>query len=89
MLSTLHEFPCLESCDPLSSYLTQSVRLAWQMVNQTMPYYLDNDFKLGHLQFDRHERHPSADPRGNVIREFVWPGLMQNNRYVLKAVVVT
>lgn len=89
VLSTLHEFPCLETCEALKSYLKHSVRLAWQMVNHSPSYHLDNDLKLGHFFPDRHERHPSSDPRSNLIREFVWPGLMQNNQSVLKAIVST
>lgn len=89
VLSTLHEYPCLETCHPLKVYLKSSVRLAWQMVTQSEPYYLDNDLKLGHFFPDRHERHPSSDPRGNFIREFVWPGLKKSDNTVLKAIVST
>ena len=49
VLSTLHEYPCLESCPPLIHYVSACVRLAWKMVNQKVPYYLDNDFNLGKL----------------------------------------
>lgn len=47
VLSTLHEYPCLEACIPLIHYISDCVRLAWRMVNQTNPYYLDTDFTLG------------------------------------------
>lgn len=47
VLSTLHEYPCLESCPPLTHYVSACVRLAWRMINQKAPYYLDTDFNLG------------------------------------------
>lgn len=47
VLSTLHEYPCLETCTPLVHYISVCVRLAWKMINQKVPYYLDNDFNLG------------------------------------------
>lgn len=47
VLSTLHEYPCLESCIPLVHYIKASVRVAWKMANQSTPYYLDNDYGLG------------------------------------------
>lgn len=47
VLSTLHEYPCLEACIPLIHYISDCVRLAWKMTNQTVPYYLDTDFTLG------------------------------------------
>lgn len=49
VLSTLHEYPCLEACIPLIHYISDCVRLAWKMTNQTVPYYLDTDFTLGQL----------------------------------------
>lgn len=49
VLSTLHEYPCLEACIPLIHYISDCVRLAWKMTNQTVPYYLDTDFTLGEL----------------------------------------
>lgn len=47
VLSTLHEYPCLETCLPLLHYISACVRLAWKMANHTAPYYLDQDFTLG------------------------------------------
>lgn len=52
VLSTLHEYPCLETCTPLVHYISICVRLAWKMINQKVPYYLDNDFNLGNY-YDR------------------------------------
>ncbi|KAL5284312.1 hypothetical protein ACFFRR_006537 [Megaselia abdita] len=50
VLSTLHEYPCLETCTPLVHYISVCVRLAWKMINQKVPYYLDNDFNLGNYE---------------------------------------
>lgn len=47
VLSTLHEYPCLETCTPLLHYISGCVRLAWKMANHLVPYYLDQDFALG------------------------------------------
>lgn len=52
VLSTLHEYPCLESCPSLIHYVSACARLAWKMVNQKVPYYLDNDFNLGKFFFN-------------------------------------
>lgn len=49
VLSTLHEYPCLDTCTPLVHYISDCVRMAWRMVNQLNPYYLDMDFALGML----------------------------------------
>ncbi|TMW52717.1 hypothetical protein DOY81_002167 [Sarcophaga bullata] len=89
VLSTLHEYPCLESCPPLTHYVSACVRLAWKMVNQKVPYYLDNDFNLSFLRPEKHERHALADRRSDLIRAFLWPALMQNNHCVFKAIVTT
>lgn len=109
VLSTLHEYPSLETCIPLIHYISACVRLAWKMANQLIPYYLDTDFTLGinyfkkekkkkkliyfHflglLRLEKHERHPSSDKRSDIIRAFLWPALIQNNRCVFKAVVAT
>uniref|UniRef100_T1GL76 Mitochondria-eating protein n=1 Tax=Megaselia scalaris TaxID=36166 RepID=T1GL76_MEGSC len=81
VLSTLHEYPCLETCTPLVHYISASVRLAWKMINQKVPYYLDNDFNLGFLRPDKHERHFQGDRRSDLIKNFIWPALMQNNNF--------
>ncbi|XP_013118485.2 uncharacterized protein LOC106095724 isoform X2 [Stomoxys calcitrans] len=89
VLSTLHEYSCLESCPPLTHYVSACVRLAWKMVNQKVPYYLDNDFNLGFLRLEKHDRHAQADRRSDLIKAFLWPALMQNNHCMFKAIVVT
>ncbi|XP_055594654.1 uncharacterized protein LOC129745527 [Uranotaenia lowii] len=89
VLSTLHEYPCLETCIPLIHYISDCVRLAWKMSNQTVPYYLDTDFTLGLLQPEKHERYPISEKRSDIIRAFLWPALMQNGRCVHKAIVAT
>ncbi|XP_030370855.1 uncharacterized protein LOC115621369 [Scaptodrosophila lebanonensis] len=89
VLSTLHEYPCLESCPPLTHFVSACVRLAWRMINQKAPYYLDTDFNLGFLRPEKHERHPQSDRRSDLIKAFLWPALMQNNRCMFKAVVAT
>ncbi|XP_026849114.1 uncharacterized protein LOC6595045 [Drosophila persimilis] len=89
VLSTLHEYPCLESCPPLTHYVSACVRLAWRMINQKAPYYLDMDFSLGFLRPEKHERHPKSDRRSDLIKAFLWPALMQNNQCAFKAVVAT
>ncbi|XP_034488415.1 uncharacterized protein LOC117792393 [Drosophila innubila] len=89
VLSTLHEYPCLESCPPLTHFVSACVRLAWRMINQKAPYYLDTDFNLGFLRPEKHERHPQSDRRSDLIKAFLWPALMQNNQCAFKAVVAT
>ncbi|EDV93215.1 uncharacterized protein LOC6564180 [Drosophila grimshawi] len=89
VLSTLHEYPCLESCPPLTHFVSACVRLAWRMINQKAPYYLDTDFNLGFLRPEKHERHPQSDRRSDLIKAFLWPALMQNNQCVFKAIVAT
>ncbi|SPP89943.1 uncharacterized protein LOC117591458 [Drosophila guanche] len=89
VLSTLHEYPCLESCPTLTNYVSACVRLAWRMINQKAPYYLDMDFNLGFLRPEKHEPHSQSDRRSDLIKAFLWPALMQNNQCVFKAVVTT
>uniref|UniRef100_A0A1B0CUS3 Mitochondria-eating protein n=1 Tax=Lutzomyia longipalpis TaxID=7200 RepID=A0A1B0CUS3_LUTLO len=90
ILSTLYEYPCLENCSQLQQYTSSCVRLAWKMVNQSNPYYLDNDFTHGLLQPEKQERHSSySDRNSNIIRAYVWPALIQEYRCILKAVVIT
>uniref|UniRef100_A0A034W3A6 Mitochondria-eating protein n=1 Tax=Bactrocera dorsalis TaxID=27457 RepID=A0A034W3A6_BACDO len=89
VLSTLHEYPCLESCPPLTHFVSACVRLAWRMINQKSPYYLDTDFNLGFLRPEKHERHSQSDRRSDLIKAFLWPALMQNNHCVFKAIVAT
>ncbi|XP_054736998.1 uncharacterized protein LOC129243749 [Anastrepha obliqua] len=89
VLSTLHEYPCLESCPPLTHFVSACVRLTWHMINQKSPYYLDSNFNLGFLHPEKQERHPQSDRRSDLIKAFLWPALMQNNRCVFKAIVAT
>lgn len=89
VLVTLHEYPCLENCLPLLSYISACVRLAWKMANHTVPYFLDLDFTLGIMSADKHDKHPVSDSASNIIRAFIWPALIQNSRCVFKAVVAT
>ncbi|XP_068153281.1 uncharacterized protein [Drosophila tropicalis] len=89
VLSTLHEYPCLETCPPLTHFVSACVRLAWRMINQKAPYYLDTDFNLGFLRPEKHERHSQSDRRSDLIKAFLWPALMQNNQCAFKAVVAT
>lgn len=89
VLVTLHEYPCLEMCLPLLGYISACVRLAWRMANHSTPYYLDLDFTLAAICADKHERHPISDGASNTIRTFIWPALVQDQRCVFKAVVVT
>jgi len=43
----------------------------------------------GFLRPEKHERHPQADRRSDLIKAFLWPALMQNNQCAFKAVVAT
>lgn len=89
VLVTLHEYPCLENCLPLLGYISACVRLAWKMANHTTPYFLDLDFTLATMRKDKHDQHPVSDSGSDTIRAFIWPALVQNERCVFKAVVVT
>lgn len=89
VLSTLHEYPCLDTCTPLIHYISECVRHAWKMSNQLIPYYLDMDFTLGLMRIEKHERFISSDDRSDIIRGYLWPALIQNNKCVCKAIVVT
>ncbi|CAO1426453.1 unnamed protein product [Diamesa hyperborea] len=90
VLSTLHEYPCLSiSFVPLKNYITDCVRLAWKMSNETCPYYLDMDFTMGKIRLEKQERYQTSDMRSDLIRSFVWPALIQNGLHVQKAIVMT
>lgn len=46
-------------------------------------------FITGLLRPEKQDRHPLSDKRSDIIKTFVWPALLQNNRCVFKAVVAT
>lgn len=43
----------------------------------------------GILNLDKHDKHPSSNERSDIIRAFIWPALIQNQRCVFKAVIAT
>lgn len=75
VLSTLHEYPCLETCIGLLHYISACVRIAWKMANHTIPYYLDQDFALGECcQSCPRNKGPIYSSHRNPFRRFTSTG---------------
>ncbi|XP_077292427.1 uncharacterized protein LOC143915593 [Arctopsyche grandis] len=89
VLSTLHEYPCLERCGGLLQYVSDCCRLAWILCNQIPPLTIDTDFTPVLMRADKHVRFHSSDQRSDLIKSFVWPALMDEENCVFKAVVMT
>lgn len=90
LCDTLKEYKCLETCMALSRYVSHATRVCWYIVNQDPPYDLDTDFQTPvRFQPERHCKHHSSDRNSDIVRAYLWPGLLQKSNCVHKAVVVT
>ncbi|KAF5291153.1 hypothetical protein FQA39_LY14395 [Lamprigera yunnana] len=90
LCDTLKEYQCLETCMVLQRYVSNVTRVCWYIVNQDPPFELDTDFQTPvRLQPERHIRHHSSDRTSDIVRSYLWPGLLTRTSCAHKAVVVT
>ena len=89
MYSTLYDYPSLRSCQPLTQYANDCVRIAWSLTVQNPPYVIKYDSQL----FDGtlHTRFYTSDLESNVIKMVIWPPLLEgkDGSCVYKGIVLT
>ncbi|CAB3222906.1 unnamed protein product [Arctia plantaginis] len=92
VVSTLREYPCLSSCGALHALVAAACRAAWTISLHSPPLRIDTDFTPVVMNPEKHVRFTSSDGRdrrSDLIKSFVWPALMDGNRCVFRAVVLT
>ncbi|CAK1594267.1 unnamed protein product [Parnassius mnemosyne] len=89
VVSTLREYPCLASCGALHALAAASCRAAWALAARAPPLRIDTDFTPVVMNPERHVRLHNSSRRSDLIKSFVWPALMDGNRCVFRAVVLT
>ncbi|XP_030019602.2 uncharacterized protein LOC115439759 [Manduca sexta] len=89
--STLREYPCLNSCGALHALAAAACRAAWALSLRAPPLRIDTDFTPVVMNPEKHVRFSSdpRDRRSDLIKSFVWPALMDGNRCVFRAIVIT
>ncbi|XP_028037033.1 uncharacterized protein LOC114248110 [Bombyx mandarina] len=92
VLNTLREYPCLASCAALHALVAAATRAAWTISLHSPPLRIDTDFTPVLMNPEKHVRFSAGelkDRRSDLIKSFVWPALMDGNRCVFRAVVLT
>ncbi|XP_045780600.1 uncharacterized protein LOC123877768 [Maniola jurtina] len=92
VVSTLREYPCLASCAALHALVASACRAAWALSLHSPPLRIDTDFTPVVMNPEKHVRYSLGDSRerrSDLIKSFVWPALMDGNRCVFRAVVLT
>ncbi|XP_050553814.1 uncharacterized protein LOC118270408 isoform X2 [Spodoptera frugiperda] len=94
VVSTLREYPCLSSCAALHALVAAACRAAWTISLHSPPLRIDTDFTPVVMNPEKHVRFSAEnrdirDRRSDLIKSFVWPALMDGNRCVFRAVVLT
>ncbi|XP_032523537.1 uncharacterized protein LOC116774866 [Danaus plexippus] len=90
VVSTLREYPCLESCGALHALAAVACRAAWT-ISLHPPLRIDTDFTPVVMNPEKHVRfsQDSRERRSDLIRSFVWPALVDGTRCVFRAIVLT
>ncbi|XP_050681831.1 uncharacterized protein LOC126977171 [Leptidea sinapis] len=87
---TLSEYRSLSTCGALHALVASACRAAWPLSLHSPPLRIDTDFTPVVMNPDKHSRYnESSDRRSDLIKSFVWPALMDGNRCVFRAVVLT
>ncbi|XP_068625691.1 uncharacterized protein [Battus philenor] len=89
VVSTLREYPCLRACGALHALAAAGCRAAWTLSLHAPPLRIDTDFTPVVMNPERHVRLDGSSLRSDLIKSFVWPALMDGNRCVFRAVVLT
>lgn len=92
VVSTLREYPCLSGCGALHALVAAACRAAWTISLHSPPLRIDTDFTPVVMNPEKHVRFSPGDgrdKRSDLIKSFVWPALMEGNRCVFRAVVLT
>ena len=81
----------IKNSNEFRRYVTTCAQLAWSLTAQRPSYELEYQLKGAMFDADRHERFHTSDSNSSVIRELIWPGLIElPTRFcVSKAVVIT
>ncbi|XP_072936278.1 uncharacterized protein [Epargyreus clarus] len=92
VVSTLREYPCLATCGALHALVAAACRAAWALSLHSPPLRIDTDFTPVVMNPDKHVRYSlndSRERRSDLIKSFVWPALLDGNRCVFRAIVLT
>ncbi|XP_045190612.2 uncharacterized protein LOC123547512 isoform X2 [Mercenaria mercenaria] len=89
IFATLYDYPCLKSCEGLKQYMTNCIHSAWGLSVQRPPFVIVYDSRVFNNEI--HIRDESSDVQSVMIRNFLWPALVQANNgpCVQKGIVET
>ncbi|RWS03371.1 uncharacterized protein B4U79_12865 [Dinothrombium tinctorium] len=88
--ATLYDYPCLKSCDGLTMYVRDCVRIGWALTTQTPPFVIE--YETRYFRRDMHIRFHTSNQDSDVIKTYLWPALLEegaNGACVHKGVVIT
>lgn len=87
--ATLFDYPCLKTCEGLTRYIQDCVKLSWGLSNQSPPFVIE--YETRHFRRDMHVRFHTSHPDSEHIKTYLWPALLEgdNGPCVHKGVVVT
>lgn len=86
--NTLHEYP-LKDCQELNSYINESVKTCWALINHQPPFRLD--YSSNKFDFKFHERSDVSDRQSDQIIQYIWPSLIDTSdgSCLSKGIVIT
>ena len=86
--ATLQEYP-LKDCQELNSYINESVKTTWALVNHEP--ILKLDYSSTKYDVNLHERSAQSNKQNDQILNFVWPSLIDSsdNKCLSKGIVLT
>ncbi|XP_060596786.1 uncharacterized protein LOC132750761 isoform X3 [Ruditapes philippinarum] len=77
IFATLYDYPCLKTCDGLKQYMNNCIQAAWGLSVQRPPFVIVYDSRVFNNEI--HVRGESSDIQSVMIRNFLWPALIQAN----------
>lgn len=89
IFATLYDYPCLKSCEGLKQYISNCIHTAMGLSVQRPPFVIIYDSRVFNNEI--HVRGESSDIQSVMIRNFLWPALVQANNgpCVQKGIVET
>lgn len=87
--ATLYDYPCLKTCQGLTSYISDCIKLAWALSIQAPPFVIE--YETRSFRSDMHVRFHTSSQESGGIKMYLWPSLLEshNGSCVHKGVVIT
>ena len=84
----MHEYP-LRDCQELNSYINESVKTCWSLINHQPPFKID--YSSNRFDTRLHERGDGSNKLNDQIAQYAWPSLVDtsDNSCLSKGIVIT